>query len=343
MNHNFNNKNMFNKKNNRKQQYNKFRYNEEEEENNEENDGYQEVIQKKNKRKNQYKNQNFKKTDKIEKSTLRERSPYISEQESKPSIKEENIQINQVITIPETIYFEPKNEDDLYDHLNYDYSVFIHYKHNKDWSEKSWIKLLDLNDVDNIGSFLSTISEFNVIDYDIYISKKNVIPIEENLDRHYRSDCTINDNYINVLDKFKDILVLLLTNQIEYNIDCIGLILKDTLFCIKIVSDPLQEQQYRNIIYNPINKLDNINYYKLEDVLGYNYKDQYSKINDHNYPITYDIFNKLTSKDLSKCKLNGNHFIFTSLINNYKRNNYYNRYNNKNFSNKNYYNKNFKK
>lgn len=180
-------------------------------------------------------------------------------QENKEEIKNSEENTNTIISLNE---FIPKEEVIF----NYNYCLYIHNKHNKDWSEKSWIRLLDFDNEEMIGVFIDTIMEYNTIDYDFYISKKNLIPIEENVKNHYRSDITISEEYKHVIAKFTDILILLFTNQIKYNIDFIGLIIKNNLCCIKIVSNPSMK-------------------YKV-----------YNELNDNNYPIVKDILNKITDK-----------------------------------------------
>ena len=149
------------------------------------------------------------------------------------------------------------------------YSLYVHNKHNNSWTKSNdWIKLLDFNTEKNMGEFIYTLPQYNTIDYDFYVSKTNLIPIDENSAGCVRSDITITDPYKNVITMFGDILKLLFTNQIskKYEIEFIGFIIKNTLCCIKIMSKP-------GLIFKSYNNLDVKNYPIINDIFELiNYK-----------------------------------------------------------------------
>ena len=126
------------------------------------------------------------------------------------------------------------------------YSVVIHDKHNSDWTDKSYenVFYFDDKDDDNIKNMIYYFENCNIIDYDIFICKNNCIPNNENNYGLYRIDISIIDNQNIVCNKFKKIFNYFIDNNFIINnknyycsIQCIGIILKDYLCCIRIIMD----------------------------------------------------------------------------------------------------------
>lgn len=130
------------------------------------------------------------------------------------------------------------------------YSVFVHNKHNTDWSDKSYDKLLTLNE-DNTNNFLLGLYYYNTLDYDIMISRDDVIPNNENNIGMHRTELSIREKYEKVMDKFIDIYRLIADGKLDkYKPRFLSFIVKTDIFCIRFVSELYDTNLYPYIIHS---------------------------------------------------------------------------------------------
>ena len=117
------------------------------------------------------------------------------------------------------------------------YSVYVHNKHNNDWSDKSYSKLLTLNN-NNTNDFLLGLHFYNTLDYDITISRDGLIPSNENNAGKHRTELSIREKYGSAMKKFVDIYRLIASGKLDnYNPRFISFIVKTDVFCVRFVSD----------------------------------------------------------------------------------------------------------
>lgn len=116
-------------------------------------------------------------------------------------------------------------------------NFYVHNKHNSDWSDKSYDKIITITK-ENIDDIINNIVFFNTIDYDIMISKGDNIPNNENNIGMHKVDISIRENYERTMTKFIDIIRMFMDGKLDkYNPKFISLIVKTDVFCIRFVSE----------------------------------------------------------------------------------------------------------
>ena len=136
------------------------------------------------------------------------------------------------------------------------YSVYVHNKHNNDWSDKSYSKILTLNN-DNTNDFLLGLHFYNTLDYDITISRDGLIPSNENNAGKHRTELSIREKYGSAMKKFIDIYRLIASGKLDnYNPRFISFIVKTDVFCVRFVSDNYDDKLFPYLI-NSISGIDN--------------------------------------------------------------------------------------
>lgn len=128
------------------------------------------------------------------------------------------------------------------------YSLYVHNKHNQDWSDNSYNKIMTFNN-DNIEAFLSNLNYYNTLDYDISISKDGLIPNNENNLGMHKIDFSIRENYENTMKKFEDMLRLMFNGSLDkYEPKFMSIIVKTDVFCIRLVCKKYVNGMFEDIL-----------------------------------------------------------------------------------------------
>lgn len=147
------------------------------------------------------------------------------------------------------------------------FSVFIHNKHNSDWSDASYENVFNFRNSNemNIKKMIENFENCNIIDYDIFITKNNILPNNENNFGTYKIDISIMDNQDRVIQTFKNIYNFLIQNNFyivndkngfRYEFRYIGIILKDDLCCIRLNVKKFDDY-IKNLLISKGNLLEN--------------------------------------------------------------------------------------
>lgn len=150
------------------------------------------------------------------------------------------------------------------------YSLYIHDKHNQDWSNSSYENVFDFNNSNetNIKKLIDNFENCNIIDYDVYITKNHIIPNNENNYGTFKVEISIVDKQKRVIEIFKNLFNFLIknnftiinkNNNFKYDFRFIGIILKDDLCCIRLNLKKCDEYIKKIIISNgKLNENDKI-------------------------------------------------------------------------------------
>lgn len=128
------------------------------------------------------------------------------------------------------------------------YALYIHNKHDTDWSDKSYHKIMIFDDT-KFNQFTNGLNYYNTMDYDITISKNDLIPNNENNVGMHRIDFSFRDTYENIIIKFCDMIKMMYNGDIDkYKPKFMSLIVKTDLACVRLVTEYYSPNIYTMVL-----------------------------------------------------------------------------------------------
>ena len=123
-----------------------------------------------------------------------------------------------------------------------DLCIYVRDHHSKDWSDKSYLKVLRINQK-NVDEIINDYDKYNLFDNDIYVSLNGIIPSNEYNYGCMSIDLSIRLPYEGVIEAFKTFFWAFYNNEmVKYNPHFITIVIKDDVVCIRIVCENYNER-----------------------------------------------------------------------------------------------------